>query len=147
MEPLNERLLTAWLYMSTVVVNSRIVTELSYKEALVCNALYKHRQQQEERPLTATMLCQQTNMLKSQMNRTLTSLEEKGLVLRERSQQDKRHIFVRFNPQGAAAYEEQHRRILALLDGIIAQVGDEEAARIADSLTRVADVADGLLRN
>ncbi len=145
MEPLNERLLTAWLYMSTVVVNPRIVSELSYKETLVCNALYKNRHRQEEQPLTATALCQQTKMLKSQMNRTLTSLEDKGLVVRERSRQDKRRILVRFNPSGATAYESQHRRILKLLDGIIQQIGEEAAAKLADSLTRVADVTDALL--
>ena len=37
--------------------------------------------------LTATDLCTQTKMLKSQMNRTLTLLEGKGIVERVRSQQ------------------------------------------------------------
>lgn len=146
MEPLNEQLLTAWLQMSTAVVNSRVVSELSYKEALVCNVLYKNLQQQDRQPLTATGLCRLTNMLKSQMHRTLNALEEKGLVVRSRSQQDKRQVHIRFNPERAHAYEQQHHRILALVDGIIDRFGRGDAQQAVAVLSRLATAAGAQLR-
>ncbi len=147
MAHLNEELLHAWLRVSTSIVNSRIVSELSYNETLVCNALYRNRLEQGEKPLTATDLCGMTNMLKSQMNRTLNLLEVKGLITRERSTEDKRQVFVRFEPEKADAYQAQHARILKLLDGIIEELGVEQAEEIRTSLIRIADIADGILKS
>lgn len=146
MERLNERLLGAWLRVSTSIVNSRIVSELPYNEALVCNALYRN-EVKGDRPLTATDLCSMTNMLKSQMNRTLNQLEMKGLITRVRSTEDKRQVFVTFNAERSDLYEAQHTRILGLLDGIIEQLGEEKAVETVDTLTRVADIADSILKN
>lgn len=147
MAHLNEELLHAWLRVSTSIVNSRIVSELSYNETLVCNALYRNRLEQGDRPLTATDLCGMTNMLKSQMNRTLNLLEVKGLITRERSTEDKRQVFVWFDPEKADAYQAQHSRILKLLDGIIEELGVEQAEEVRLSLIRIADIADGILKN
>ena len=146
MEPLNEQLLAAWLEMSTVVVNSRIVSELTYREALVCNALYKHLPRQQDAPLNATRLCRLTGMLKSQMNRTLTALEKKGLVIRSRSSSDKRQIHVRFNTKKAQAYRRQHERILALVDSIVERLGQDTARQAVKVLRRLSTVAAAQLQ-
>lgn len=145
MEQLNEQLLNAWLRVSTSIINSRIVSELPYNEALVCNALYRNMLG-SEKPLTATDLCGMTNMLKSQMNRTLNQLESKGLITRRRSTEDKRQVFVLFNADSSEVYETQHSRILKLLDAIIDQLGVEKAVETVETLTRVADIADGILK-
>ena len=146
MERLNEELLHAWLRVSTSIVNSRIVSELSYNETLVCNALYRNEIEAGQRPLTATDLCGITNMLKSQMNRTLNLLEVKGIITRERSTEDSRQVFVRFDSDKAGAYQTQHARILKLLDGIIHELGEEQAKEVQASLIRIADIADGILK-
>ena len=146
MTHLNEELLYAWLRVSTSIVNSRIVSELSYNETLVCNALYRNMLEQGDKPLTATDLCSMTNMLKSQMNRTLNLLEVKGLITRQRSTEDKRQVFVMFNSDKADAYQAQHARILKLLDGIIGELGEEKAEEVVDTLIQIADIADGILK-
>lgn len=146
MAQLNEELLHAWLRVSTSIVNSRIVSELSYNETLVCNALYRNTMEQGDRPLTATDLCGITNMLKSQMNRTLNLLEVKGLITRQRSTEDKRQVFVMFNKDRADAYEAQHARILKLLDGIIGELGVEKSEETVKNLLHIADIADGILK-
>ena len=146
MPHLNEELLHAWLRVSTSIVNSRIVSELSYNETLVCNALYRNMMEQGEKPLTATDLCGKTNMLKSQMNRTLNLLEVKGLIARQRSTEDKRQVFVMFKKDRADAYEEQHARILKLLDGIINELGAEKTDETVRNLLQIADIADGILK-
>ena len=146
MNNLNEELLYAWLRISTSIVNSRIVSEMSYNETLVCNTLYRNLLEHGGKPLTATDLCARTNMLKSQMNRTLNLLESKGVITRQRSMEDKRQIFVLFNPDKADVYNAQHARILKLLDDIIQDLGEDRAEEMKDSLLRVADLADGILK-
>ena len=147
MSQLNEELLNAWLRVSTSIVNSRIVSELTYNETLVCNVLYRCRLEGRERPLTATDLCGMTNMLKSQMNRTLNLLEGRGLIIRQRSTEDKRQVFVFFNADRSEAYETQHSRILKLLDGIIEELGEEKAGEVVQSLLHIAQIADGILKD
>ncbi len=146
MAQLNEELLHAWLRVSTSIVNTRIVSEFSYNESLVCNALYRNMMEQGDSPLTATDLCGMTNMLKSQMNRTLNLLEVKGLITRQRSTEDKRQVFVRFNQEKADVFDMQHARILKLLDDIIGELGVEKAEEIVRNLLDIADAADGILK-
>lgn len=147
MSQLNEELLNAWLRVSTSIVNSRIVSELTYNETLVCNVLYRYELEKRAKPLTATDLCGMTNMLKSQMNRTLNLLEGRGLITRQRSTEDKRQVFVFFNADKSEAYEIQHSRILKLLDEIIKELGEKKAEEVVQSLMRIAQIADGILKD
>ena len=83
MDPLNEELLTAWLRLTSVIDNERLVAGLSFNEAVVCNLL--GRAKKAEGYLTARDLCAQTRILKSQMNAILGSLERSGLISRRQS--------------------------------------------------------------
>jgi DNA-binding MarR family transcriptional regulator len=141
--PENEALLKAWLRLSTSVINSRIVSVMSYNEALVCNILYPITK--AGRTMTATALCQATKMLKSQMNRTLNLLENKGLILRERSTTDKRQVLIRFNMAQATQYEAQHKEILSIIDHITNKLSKEEAHYAINLLTKLASLADDIL--
>lgn len=145
MEHLNEELLQAWMKLSAAIINPRVVDELSYKESQVCHVLYATQLHSPDVRLTATDLCAQTKMLKSQMNRTLNLLEQKGIITRSRSQQDKRQVYIAMNPDGCQRYQEQHRRILALVDGIIGQLGEEQTRQTVQLFGRIANIADDLL--
>ena len=105
MKQINEELLSAWLRLSVTICNKRIVSGMSYNEAIVCNLLYHQRNSYPEEYLTATNLCEKTNMHKSLMNRTINYLEKKGLVERRRSEKDKRQVFVIFNEKNIDIYE------------------------------------------
>ncbi len=145
MSELNERLLHAWLNMSTSVVNDRLVTELSFNEALICNILFREQLIGKNQRITATDLCEKTKMLKSQMNRTLSQLEARGIIHRERSTEDKRQIFVTMNSDRAGLYYQLHTRILGIVDNIIAQVGTEKAEIATNVFNEMAAAADHLL--
>lgn len=145
MEQLNESLLQAWMKLSSTVINPRVVAELTYKESQVCHVLYRNFLHDPEKQLTATDLCAQTNMLKSQMNRTLNLLEEKGIISRIRSAQDRRQIYVTMNWEQAGQYRAQHERILHLVDEIIHELGDEQARETVLLLNRIAEIADSHL--
>lgn len=146
MTMLNEQLLDAWLSLSTTIINDRVVSEMPYNESLICNLLYRNQLHSPEKRLTATDLCNETKMLKSQMNRTLNSMEQKGIISRERSDQDKRQVFVTFHYDRAAAYQKQHEKILQMADAIIAKLGVEKTLEIIGLFETISDTANDILR-
>ncbi|MCI8713438.1 MAG: MarR family transcriptional regulator [Ruminococcus sp.] len=141
MNPLNEDLLQAWLGVSMAINNDRISLDLPYNESLICHLLYRRHLQHGERPLTATDLCRMTRMQKSQMNRTLTGMEEKGLVSRERSASDKRQIHVMLRLEQLDAYEKQHKKILGIIDELVTIMGKEKAEEALAIFRLIADAA------
>lgn len=143
---LNEALLSAWLRISTAINNSRIVSEMSYNDSLICNILYRNLKENPNVPLTATDLCVKTRILKSQMNRILTRLEEKNLISRERSKEDKRKVYVTLTVEQTNSYVKQHEQILQLLDKIIERLGEEKINEAIQALTAVSDVADVIIK-
>ena len=143
---LNEVLLGAWLKISTAINNSRLVSEMSYNESLICNILYRNATEHPELTLTATDLCAETKILKSQMNRILTQLEEKNLITRERSVSDKRKVLVRLTTEQSNAYLKQHEQILKLLDNIIEKLGEEKTLEIIKALNGISDVAGEVIK-
>ncbi len=143
---LNEILLGAWLKISTAINNSRLVSEMTYNESLICNILYRNSIENPDMTLTATDLCNDTKILKSQMNRILTQLENKNLITRERSKEDKRRVYIRLTKEQSNAYLTQHAQILQLLDEIIEKLGEEKTLEIINSLNRISDVADEIIK-
>ncbi len=141
MKNINEKVLNAWLKLSTAICNERIVSELPYNESLVCGILHENAVEHPEEKITATDLCVKTNMQKSLMNRTLNSLEEKGLIFRKRSEKDKRQVFVSMNMENAEVYERQHKNILRVVDEIVEKVGKEKADEIVQLFTLISNKA------
>jgi len=142
---LNEVLLGAWLKLSTAINNSRLVSEMSYNESLICNILYRSATEFPDKALTATDLCEETKILKSQMNRILTQLEDKNLITRERSKQDKRKVFIQLTTEQSNAYLKQHEQILKLLDSIIEKLGEEQTKEVIRALNGISDIADEVI--
>lgn len=145
-EHLSEALLDSWLRLSTSINNSRIVSKMSYNESLVCNLLYRNLLENTDTPMTATMLCKKTKMLKSQMNRTLNHLEDKGMIRRERSASDKRLVYIQLNPEALKDYKKQHEQILTLLTQIITDLGPEQTQNTIHLFDKISDIADHLLQ-
>jgi len=96
-----DTLLYAWLDLSSTLWNTRIVTSLTYNEAHIMGLLLRFGSQ--EHPLTATDLIRRTRLLKSQMNKILTSLEKSGYITRSRSEEDKRLVHIRLTDAGKTA--------------------------------------------
>lgn len=141
---LNEDLLSAWLKIGVVVDNQRLVSDLPFNETLVCGLLL--RAQEEGHCLTASELCAQTRILKSQMNVILRSLEKKGFLLRKRSPSDLRRVDLSLLPEGIAHYQESHRKTLALVDRLIDAVGPTSIRTLVPLLLQVADSFDQILK-
>lgn len=135
-----EELLNAWLYMSANVWNRRIVQKLSFNEAFVCNLLYRRKDETDGGEITATILCEETRLLKSQMNKILTKLERDEIVERRRADTDKRRFYIFLTEKGRRIYEEEHRGILKLLDAVMEKFSENEIDEIYRLFHIIADV-------
>ena len=136
-------LLDAWLKLTSTLWNTRLVNSLTYNEAHVMGLLLRFST--ESSPMTATDLIAHTRLLKSQMNKLLTSLERRGLIMRSRAQTDKRQIHIRLTPEGETAYQEEHKGVEAILDKVIERLGAARALEIARELTDVTAIVDDIL--
>ena len=140
----NEELLAAWLRLSTAVINERLTSDLPYNEALLCNILHRNQQAAPGSEMTATDLCRHAKMLKSQMNRTLQNMEEKGIIIRKRSAQDRRQVYVSLNP-ASDLYQRQHEKIMDVVGRIAEKLGYDQIDDIIQIFTKIADTADEVL--
>ena len=136
-------LLDAWLKLTSTLWNTRLVTSLTYNEAHVMGLLLQYST--DDSPMTATDLISHTRLLKSQMNKLLTSLEHRGLIVRSRALADKRQIHIRLTPEGETAYREEHKGVEAILNKVIERLGTTRALDIARELTDVTAIVDDIL--
>lgn len=135
---LQEQLLDAWLRLSSVISNERLVSGFSFNEAFVLNLLYKQQISGAREKLTATALCRKTRILKSQMNAILNSLERKKMILRKRSRTDRRQVEIEVNPERQEAFIQCHENSLDLVRRLLDRIGEEEGVRAVDTLNRLA---------
>lgn len=143
---LDEELLAAWLRLTSVIDNQRLAAahaspgHLSFNEAMVCGLLAQA--QAQGRRLTASGLCRQTRILKSQMNAILRSLEHKGAISRCKSQSDRRQVELELLPEGAALYQAGHQRVCAMAERLIAEMGRERVETLIPLLRQAANIFD-----
>lgn len=140
-----ERMLAAWLRVTTSVSQVHQLRDLRYNEALICNILMKNEIEHPGRRLTATDLCRESHILKSQMNRTLQCMEEKGIIERQRSTEDRRRVYTRLRPD-SVIYERQHYQVLDTVGAIAARVGTDNVDQIVDMLNAISEAAEEVSR-
>ena len=136
-------LLDAWLNLTSVLWNTRVVTSLTYNEAHVMGLLLRHGE--DGHPMTATDLITQTRLLKSQMNKILTTLEKQGYVTRMRAELDRRLIHIRLTAAGKAAYLREHSSVEHLLRQLIERIGIERALAVSRELTDITRALDDII--
>lgn len=136
---LAEELLSAWMYATSRVCNKRIVDTMSYNEAAVCKLLYE-----ADKEITAKMLCDRLNMLKSQMNAVLNTMERKALIQKRRSDADKRKVYIDLSEQGKTAFLAEHKKNIALVEKLILRIGTERARLVTEALNDAAGLFGAL---
>ena len=130
-----DRLLAAWLSLTSTLWNKRLVSTLTYNEAHVLGILL--RAEDTARVCTATTLIAQTRLLKSQMNKVLSEMERKGYIQRIRSEKDKRQVLLHMTEAGQAAYAKEHSGISAILHHLVEDLGEEKALHAADIVEEI----------
>ncbi len=128
-------LIQAWVQLSCILRNSRFTKALPYNEAIVMLQLY----QAGDRPITIKQITEQTHMLKSQVNRTINSLEEKGLLERCEPEGDRRLGHVRMRNDHLALFLQVHNESLQIAKEIGTIIGPEDTEnfiRISNKLAQ-----------
>jgi len=128
-----EELLQAWIDMSLHIRGNRLVSGLSFNEIVICRILYT-RQLEGGDPVTATELCTRMHLLKSQINKLLTSLEKQGMIERIRSENDRRKMELRLKPGAEQVYLNAHARILKIMEHVCSDMGEESANQLTELL-------------
>lgn len=136
-----EELLQSWIDMSLRIRGNRLVSGFSFNEIVICRILYE-RHTQGGSPVTAADLCRRMQLLKSQINKILTSMEKQGLIERVRSEDDRRKMEIRLCPGAAEGYMAAHERILKIMGYVCDQLGEEQAQQLTVLLREAVRVID-----
>ncbi len=120
-------LLTAWVKLSGILKNSRITKGLLYNEATVMLLLYSKYCEDGIGLISVKEIIAQTGMLKSLANRTINSLEKKGLLTRQVGEKDKRTLYVRCVEEKLDVFLEVHSASLDVAKNILDIIGEEDA--------------------
>ena len=137
-----DKLLDAWLSLTSTLWNTRLVSSMTFNEAHVLGLLLRHGSAE---PMTATALIARTHLLKSQMNKVLTALEGKGYITRARAQTDRRLVLIRLTPEGDAAYRSEHERVEALLARLVGRIGEAQALTLAGEINELTGALSDIL--
>lgn len=128
---MEEQLLNAWISLNLTIGMEHLVSELPYNESMICNILYVS-EFENDCLITASKLCDIMHMHKSQMNRTLNSMEEKGFITKTRDNKDKRQMYVRLNQNNLSLYKKQHKRLISKIHSFIENYGEENTKKVIE---------------
>lgn len=132
-----EALLRAWLELAAIIWNRQMVSGMTFNEAVVSNLLLYRKRQDPAHPMTATELCEKTNIRKSQMNLLLNSLEKRGYLVRQRWEADRRQIHLFLTEAGEKAYQTSHQQGRELIDIVVKNMGEESVRQLTGQLSAI----------
>lgn len=138
-----EKLLGAWMAMAIGIRGNRILKTLSFNEMVICRLLYQARL--ENRRITATDICRETRLLKSQVNKVLNDMEKNGMICRQRDEGDKRRVFLLMKEESEEIYLTEHARVMAIVKQVSERLGENEVEALIDKMNKVVAVMDEIM--
>ncbi|MEG1830381.1 MAG: MarR family transcriptional regulator [Raoultibacter sp.] len=100
-------------------------------------ALMIYRQQQAEEPLRPSCIAQHMHATPSSLSQTLKTMEEKGLIERQRSTQDSRSVSLVLTEKGTATACEVQQLFQAHMDAVAQEIGQEDIEHLTRTLKRI----------
>lgn len=108
---------------------------------LLCIAILSH---QSGRGVTLSELIETTGMTMSAASKKVSVLEQKGLVVRTPSEQDKRKICINLTEQGRIMSEEERDKKNAWISEVISRMGVDKANEMLDLLNMMFDIMEDM---
>ena len=139
-EKMMEDLLGAWMGMSIGIKGNRILRDLSFNEMVILRLLYQARQAGQD--ITATDICRQTRLLKSQVNKLISDMEKRGLLYRHRDLEDKRRVFIRMKDEKLDVYLKEHAHVMTIMEQICEKLNRQEVEILIEKMGKVVAVMD-----
>ena len=133
----SEELIKTWNQISYALKPSRMFSKLSYNEQTICSILIH-----SEKKCTATDLTQKTGLLKSQMNKIISQLEEKNVVQRNRNLEDKRKITIFITDYGKELYQKEHQSVLEIGKLVTNSLGEEKTRQLVDLMNETLHIIE-----
>ena len=85
------------------------------------------------------------------MSRTINGLVKKKILVKERSDTDKRNVYVKLNEKAIPLYEKSREGVLEIVEDIRKKLeerlGKEKSAELVDTLNTIADVASEVVKD
>lgn len=134
MREINERVLASWIRLSLAINNGRLVSDLTFNESVILRLIKINDR------ATASWLCDKTGILKSQMNSILNKMAEKKLIIKERSVEDRRKVYIKADP-ACDIFERQHEKIIAITEQITSRLGEKKCEEVIEIFDLVAQAA------
>lgn len=135
-----EKLLHAWVKISSIVKNTRLTKGLQYNESIVMLLIYNRYAEDGIGCISIKEITEETKMLKSLVNRTVNSLEKKGLLTRCSIPGDKRMTYVRCVKEKLGIFLDVHKHSLALSQRVIDIIGTEDTEAFIRLVKKIYDV-------
>lgn len=92
--------------------------------------------------ITQSELGERLGISKASVTRTVNRLVSKGLVVRERSEEDGRVRKLRLSDEIQRSYDFNNRKFSYLSENVIGDFGPEDMERLCDVLDRLSDLLD-----
>lgn len=134
-----ESLLVAWVSLSGILKNTRITKGLMYNEATVMLMLYKRYCEDGVGLTSIKEITQKTKMLKSLVNRTINSLEQKQLLERVEGTGDRRMAYVKCVESKLDVFLQVHNSSLEVAQNIIDIIGEEDTESFVRIVKKIED--------
>ena len=132
----NLELLDAWMNMTANLKVNRLLQDMSLNEMFICSYIYRFNK------ASFKQLIEKTNLLKSQMNRQLNDLIEKGFVTKNTDDNDKRKIVLEMTEKGKEVYLKEHEKVVALISRVTNELGNKKTASLAKLMKEAVGVLD-----
>lgn len=132
----NLELLDAWMNMTANIKVNRLLQDMSLNEMFICSYIYRFNK------ASFKQLIEKTNLLKSQMNRQLNDLIEKGFVTKNTDDNDKRKIVLEMTEKGKEVYLKEHEKVVALISRVTNELGNKKTASLAKLMKEAVGVLD-----
>lgn len=131
----SEEVITAWISLTSIIKNNRIMKEYGYNESITLNLVYQAYKKGED--IYLQEIIRKTKMLKSLTNRTINRLIEKGFVYRKKDANSNRQMIC-FVPAKENDYLVMHKSTLNKVNKILEILGEKDALdfiRISQKIT------------
>ena len=140
-------LLINWLNVTRIIrndslLNDKFENKITYNEVLVLAAIFN-----EGHPYSSFGdILKSTKMLKSQLNRTINSLEKKEYIIRKIDEEDKRCQKVKMTNEGESILSEIKETMLKVVRNFIDVIGEEDSKTLCDIFGKIIDKQNLLIK-
>ncbi len=129
---LEEQLLKDWIALSRIIKNDRLV-EIPYNEALILSLAFR----KDPEFISFRELLSQGRMLKSQLNRSVKTLEKKEWVYRQTNIEDRRCQELKLTEKGKAHIRKIHRDSLEMSGKVMEVLGKEDTEKLIEIFEKI----------